>query len=180
MPDPWTDAWAEAEVTGTPGVEVYQTLELIHPAFVDAIEGAFSIRAVAETYVDQKFTLEPGAPLNGGEEVDFKAIPFSSDMPEIVEGKTPECTISVDNVGEELEPYIEAAAQMRADMIAILRQYRDDDRSEPCYGPVFFVIKNVTVTGSTVTGTAKIDDLANRKFPSRFYNLGEYKALTGG
>lgn len=180
MPNPWTAAWEEAEASVAPDVVVYQTVEILHPAFTDLIKGAFSVRAVAETTEDQIFRLENGAPLNGGEDVEFKAIPFTSELPEIVEGKTPECAFSIDNVGEELQPYLEAAAQIRADMICVLRQYRSDDHTEPCFGPMFFVIKNVTVSGAKITGTAKIDDLSNRKFPNRFYNMAEYKALTGG
>lgn len=178
MSDPWTDAWEEAEASVPATVEVFQTLELQHLAFVDVDTGPFSVRAVAGTAFDQMFTIEEGAVLNPGETVAFKAIPFYSEMPEFQEGKTPECSIKIDSVGEEMIPYLEEATKVRSDMIAIFRQYRSDDLTAPCYGPVQFLIKQVTLKSSTIEGTAKIDDLVNRKFPKRVYTYSEYPGLT--
>lgn len=174
--DPWTDAWEEAEASVPPTVLVYDTLELQHSAFIDD-DGPFSVRAVAGDYTDQTFTLEDGATLNGGEAVVFNPIPFYSEFPEVSEGTTPSCKISIDSVGDELIPYLEAATKVRSDMIAIYRQYRSDDTSAPCYGPVQFNIKQATLKGATIEGVAKIDDLANRKFPSRVFQLSEYPGL---
>lgn len=176
MADVWTAAWEEAEASVPPTILVYHTLELQHPAFTDGVT-PFAVRAVAGDYKDQTFTLEVGATLNGGEAVLFKAIPFYSEMPEVSEGKTPEIKITIDSVGEEIIPYLEAATQIRADMISIYRQYRSDDLTAPCYGPVEFLIKQVTLKSSTIEGVAKIDDLVNRKFPSRVYTLTEYPGL---
>lgn len=177
MVDVWTAAWEEAEASVPPTIDVYHTLELQHPAFVDVVTGPFSVRAVAGDYADQTFTIEAGAVLNGGAAVVFKAIPFYSEMPEVQEGQTPSCKITVDSVGDEIIPYLEAATLTRADMVAIYRQYRSDDMTAPCYGPVQFVIKQVTLKSSTIEGIAKIDDLVNRKFPKRVYTLQEYPGL---
>ena len=178
MVNVWTAAWEEAEASVPPTLLVYHTLELQHPAFIDGLT-PFAVRAVAGDYQDQTFTLEVGASLQGGEAVVFKAIPFYSEMPEVSEGKTPEIKIIVDSVGNEIIPYLENATKVRADMIAIYRQYRSDDLTAPCYGPVQFVIKQVTMKSSTLEGMAKIDDLVNRKFPSRVYTLVDYPGLIG-
>lgn len=176
MTDVWTAAWEEAEASTPPTIDVYHTLELQHSAFVDA-GVPFSIRAVAGDYADQDFTLEDGATIDGGATVTFTALPFYTEFPEVAEGTTPSCKISIDSVGDELIPYLEAATKVRSDMIAIYRQYRSDDRSAPCYGPVEFRIKQATLRSSTIEGVCKIDDLANRKFPSRVYQLKEYPGL---
>lgn len=174
--NPWTDAWEEAEASVPPTVDVYCTLELQHLAFVE--DGVpFAVRAVAGSYNDETFTLELGANVNPGEAVVFKAIPFYSERPEIQEGKTPECRITVDSIGDELIPYLEEATKIRSDMVAIYREYRSDDRTAPCYGPCQFLIKQVVLRSSTIEGVAKIDDLVNRKFPSRVYNYDEYPGL---
>lgn len=177
MADVWTDAWEEAEASVPPTVDIYHTLELQHAAFFDLETGPFSVRAVAGDYADQSFTLEDGAVLDGGATVVFSAIPFYSEFPEVSEGTTPTCKITIDCVGDELIPYLEAATLVRSDMIAIYRQYRSDDRTAPCYGPVQFNIKQATLKSSVIEGIAKIDDLANRKFPSRVYRLSEYPGL---
>ena len=180
MPDPWTAAWEEAEVSVPPEVYFYYTLELQHPAFVDLVEGAFAARVVTGTPDDQLLTLEAGAELNGGEEVNFQAVMFWAELPEFAEGKTPESAISIDNVVDVIGPYLEAAVTLRADMKAIYRVWRSDDRDEPCYGPIEFIIKNIQVKGTRLEGTAKIDDLSNKKFPNKVYTFNQFPGLMNG
>jgi hypothetical protein len=177
--EPWTAAWEEAEASNPPGVDIYHTLELLHPAFVD--DGTpFSIRCVNGTPNDQTFTLEDGAPLDGGEAVVFKAIPFEDDPPEFSEGQTPTCKISVDNVGEEVVPYLEEAVQTRADLQAIYRQYRSDDTTGPCYGPIQFVVKKVTLKSTRLEGQAQLKNLSNYKFPNKVFTYDEFPGLANG
>lgn len=178
MSDPFTEAWEEAAATAPPQLTVYVTLELRHDAFVDAEEGPFAIRAVAGVGDPVTLGLEPEAVLNGGEMVEFKAIPFESEPPEYAEGKTPESRVTVDNVARELIPHLEAAVSMRSDMICTYREYRSDDLTSPCFGPVTFRMKRVSVKGVSVTGVARIDDLANRKFPNKVYTLTDYPGLS--
>lgn len=175
--EPWTAAWAEAEATNPPGVDIYHTLELLHPEFVDPIDGPFSVRCVNGTPDDQTFTLEVGAPIDGGLAVVFKAIPFVDELPEYGEGQTPTCQITVDSIGEEIVPYLENAVTVRADLTAIYRQYRSDDRTEPCYGPIRFVIKKVTLSGTTVKGQAQLKNLSNFKFPNKVFTYDEFPGL---
>lgn len=175
MSDPFTDAWAEAEASVAP-VDVFDTLELQHPAFVDD-DGPFAVRAVNGVHDDQQFSLEDDAPMDAGEEVNFQAIPFFAERSEFSEGKTPECKVTIDGVDDEITPYLEDAVTLRADMIAIYRQYRADDLSAPCYGPIQFVLKQVEVSGTAITGTLKIDDLSNRKFPNKVYTYKEFPGL---
>lgn len=179
MSDPWTAAWEEAEASAPPGIKVYDTLELIHPAFIDE-SGPFSVRAVTRVKDDMNFTLEAGAPLNPGQSVVFRAINFFSERPEFAEGVTPQCEVIVDNVGRELMPYLETMVGTRANLTAIYRQYRSDDLTEPCYGPVEFQIKKVTVSMTRVQGTAMLDNLSNTKFPKKLFTLNEYPGLMNG
>ena len=176
MSDPFTEAWEEAEASKPPEVLLYHALELIHPAFVE--DGVpFSVRAVAGISESINFTLEPGAPIDGGLSVEFKPIPFYAEFPEVSEGKTPSSKITVDNVARTVMPYLELAVRMRADMNAIYRQYRSDDLTAPCYGPIQFNVKQVKVTRTKVEGLAQIDDLANRKFPNKVYTINEFPGL---
>jgi len=175
--EPWTAAWEEAEASNPTGLVVYHTIELIHPEFVDDITGPFSVRAVNGTANDQTFTLEAGAPLNGGEAVVFKAIAFTDDLPEFAEGQTPTCTLAVDGVGDEITPYLDAVVSVRADMTCIYRQYRSDDFTEPCFGPVQFVIKKITVKQARLEGTAQLKNLSNLKFPNKVFTYDEFPGL---
>jgi hypothetical protein len=177
MSDPWNAAWLEAEATAPPQLEVFPTLEFRHPVFVDDVTGPFAMRVVALTSVDQTFGIEADGVMDAGTEQLFKAVTFMAERPEFTEGKTPECAITLDNVAREMVPYLEAAVAMRADMEVTYREYRSDDLTAPCYGPVTFTIKKVSVNGTQLKATAKIEDLANRKFPSQVYTTIEYPAL---
>ena len=177
MVDAWTEAWAEAEASVPTEVVYYYTLELQHPAFVDSVEGPFAIRIVTGVYDDVNLTLENTATIDPGKEVEFKAVMFSAEFPEFAEGKTPESAIIIDNVVDYIVPYLANAVLLRADLKAIYRVYRNDDTSEPCYGPVEFVIKNVKQNGTRLEGTAMIDDLANKKFPNKVYTFKEFPGL---
>lgn len=173
MPDPWSAAWEEAEATAPPNVLVHNTLELQHPTFDQPA------RVVAGVPDDMNFTLEAGATPNGGESVLFQACEFWAEYPEVAEGKPPECRVSVDNVARLLVPALNNAVATRADLIAIWRQYRSDDLTEPCFGPVQFNVRRVTMTGTRIQGVARIDDLVNKKFPSRVYTIKDFPGLQG-
>lgn len=178
MTNPWTAAWEEAEASAPPDVIVYPTLELRHPAFVEGSPAqAIAIRVVSGPVDDMQFTIEDGAVMNGGETVTFTAIPFFADRPEFAEGRTPETQVTIDNVAREMVGLLEQAVQIKADLIVAYREYRSDDTSEPCYGPVEFKMRKVVMSGTTLTGIAKLDDLANRKFPWRTYRTSEFPGL---
>jgi hypothetical protein len=172
-----TAAWEEANASVPASVRVYFTLELQHPGFVDEAMSPIPIRCVTGMFEDMQFGIEEGAVFNAGEMATFTAIPFYADFPEFAEGKVPETRITVDNVSRELVPHIERAIQVRADLIAIYREYRSDDLSAPCFGPVEFTVRNITMSGTRIDGMASIDNLANKKFPTRVYTTREYPGL---
>lgn len=175
MSDPWTDAWAEAVAACPTSVLVYETVELQHPAFLEA-GLPIALRFVLDE-VDRTLGIEAGAAFNPGTMQTFHWAAFYSSPPEFAQGKVPECKIIIDNVGRRLQPYLNAAVRVRANLTLIFRQYLSDDVSEPSYGPVEFVVRNVKITGARVEGTAKLEDLANAKFPTRVYTTEEFPNL---
>jgi hypothetical protein len=172
-----TAAWEEAEASVPASVKVHFTLELQHPGFVDDAMNPIPIRCVTDVYEDMAFGIEDGAVFNGGEMALFRAIPFYADFPEFAEGKVPETRVVLDNVSRELVPHIERAVGVRADLVAIYREYRSDDLWAPCFGPVEFIVRNITMSGTRIEGMASIDNLANKKFPTRVYTTREYPGL---
>lgn len=175
MSDSWTDAWAEAVASAPADVDLYVTLELQHPAIQD---GGVSVpvRLVLDD-VDRTLGIEPGAMFNPGTQQVFTHCAFSAGQPEVGVGRTPECSVTIDNVADQLTPYLNAAVEVRADLLLVYREYRSDVLSEPSYGPVEFVLRQVTISGSTVTGKAKLADLANMSFPRRIYRPAEFPGL---
>jgi hypothetical protein len=170
-------AWEEAEATAPPGVTIYATLELQHPSFLDVSSVNIPIRCVTGVADDMSFGIEGGGLFGGGTMQLFQAVPFYAERPEFSEGKAPECQVTIDNIGREVLQYLEAAVSVKADLVVLYREYRSDDLTTPCYGPIKFVMRKVRVTGTTVVGTARLDDLANRRFPYKSYTVSEFPGL---
>lgn len=177
MPSTGTQAWVEAEAGPDPSVVSYWTLEFQHPAFLEAGDPV-PIRIVAEVPDDMEFGIELGATFNAGETATFKAVPFRSELGEVAQGRMPECNITIDNASRFMIPHLQAAVQQRADIVLLLRQYLSSDLSEPAYGPVQYSVTSVMVDGPTVTGVARLSDLANKKFPSLVYTANEFPGLS--
>lgn len=175
MPPTFEDAWAEAEASCTVDQLLFETIELQHPSFVEG-ETTVPLRFVLDVE-PRTLGIEDGATFNGGEMVEFTPIAFQASLPDFAEGQVPSCKIVIDNVGRDLMPHLEAAVQVRADLIVILRRYLEDDVTEPVYGPVEFKVRQVRVTGTRVEGTATLEDLTNMKFPSRVYQRSQFPAL---
>jgi hypothetical protein len=114
---------------------------------------------------------------NGGEVAEFQAVMFQAERPEFSEAKPPECQVIIEGIGEEISPYLEDAVYTRSDLTLIYRQYRSDDLTEPCFGPVEFIVKNVRMSGTRIIGTARLEDLTNRKFPNLVYTYDKYPGL---
>ncbi len=174
MSDPWTDAWAEAVASCPTSTTVYETVELQHPPSRSRIACRPALRAGQR---GSRARHRGGRGLQSGEHADLHAYQLLAAQPEFAQGKVPECKITIDNVGRQLMPYLNAAVRVRADLVLVYRQYRSDDVTEACYGPVSFVVRNVRITGARVEGTAKLADLANAKFPTRAYTTAEFPAL---
>ncbi len=175
MADPWTSAWAEAEAACPIDVMTFLTVELQHPAFLEA-GSPIALRFVLDA-VDRSLGIEAGATFNPSTMQTFSAMTFESTRPDFEQGKVPECKVTFDGVGRQLMPYLNDAITVRADLTLLYREYRSDDVSAPCYGPVEFIVRNTRITGSRVEGTAKLADLANTKFPRRVYTRAEFPAL---
>ena len=173
----FSDAWREARTAAAaPGLLEYATIELRHAAFIQD-GAAYAIRLVRDVVDDMTFTLEDGAALDPGAAVSFKARQFEDIITPFQEGQVPSCRVSIDNVGRELLPSLEAAAQMRADLVLTYRLYRSDDLSAPYHGPFDYVLRQVSIRGTRVEGNAVIDNLDNRKFPSRVATLALFAGL---
>jgi hypothetical protein len=180
MTERWTEAWAEAQASVPANIVELFCIELIHPAFVDAeTDQQLAIRAVNDMQ-DHDLPLEETAYLDPGETVTFKAVPFKIFWPEIEEGTVPELTLSIDNVGREIMPYVEAATRVNAPLLVIARVYLLDMATgiaSAGIDPIEFKLRSVTITETTVEGKASPGDLANLRGMALVYDLQNYPGL---
>lgn len=169
-------AWEEAEASCTTEYDVYYTLELQHPAIQDGEGNEVPARLVHDV-MPRTLGIEASALFTPGTIATFAPSSFTSPFAELAQGQIPQAQISIDNVARELTAYLEAAVGFNADLKAIYREYRDDDPSEPIYGPVEFLISSARVVGASVTGVARLSNLANKKFPRRVYTRAAFAGL---
>jgi len=167
------EALLEAYASCPPSSRVYFTLEIWQSSF------DVPARVVANVGEDMDFGIEAGAPFNAGETVTFLACPFSAEYPEQREGQPPSTKIKIDNVNRELVPKIRAALGTRQYIQILYREYLGSDLSEPAYGPIEFLLSNVVMTGASLTGTAMVKNLQNKRFPrlDKNYSYTQFPSL---
>ncbi|WP_316214290.1 DUF1833 family protein [Bradyrhizobium sp. SZCCHNR2032] len=168
-----SEAMLEAYASCPPSARIYFTLELWHPSFAQAA------RVVANVGDDMSLGIEAGAPRDGGAMVTFIACPFQADYPEQREGQPPTAKISIDNVARDLVPQIRAALGIRAYIDVLYREYLGSDLTGPAYGPVQFELRNIQMTGTTLTGTVMVRNLQNKRFPrlDKNYTYQQFPSL---
>ena len=153
------EALLEAYASCPPSARIYFTLEIWQASFAQAA------RVVANVGNDQYFGLEATAPRNPGQTVLFLACPFSAEYPEQREGQPPSTKIKIDNVNRELVPLIRTALGTRQYIDILYREYLGSDLTQPAYGPIEFQLANVQMVGVSLTGTAVVKNLQNKRFP---------------
>jgi Domain of unknown function (DUF1833) len=167
------EALLEAYASCPPSARVYHTLEIWQASF------AHAARVVANVGDDMIFGIEASAPRDAGAMVTFIACPFQADYPEQRDGQPPSTKIKVDNVNRELVPQIRAALGTRQYIQILYREYLGSDLTEPAYGPIEFELRNVQMVGASLTGTAMVRNLQNRRFPriNRNYDYVQFPSL---
>jgi hypothetical protein len=166
-------ALMEAYASAPPSQRIYETLEIDHPSFA---EPAYIVANVGS---DQEFGIEAGAAHNAGSMVLFLACPLKSPWPEQREGQPPSATVEIDNVSRELMPKIRAALGIRAYITVIFRQYLDSDLTEPAFGPIEYILKDVVATGTKLSGMVMVKNLSNKRFPAltKNYSYTQFPSL---
>lgn len=175
MPISFTQGWAEAAATADAAHVSLVTLEIHHSQFIEDGQPA-PIRAVMNTE-DMIFRLDEEAPLNAGERVLFRAIPFGIDYPRI--GKmSVEAPIWIDNVNREVARYLEPATKVNESVKVIFRGYLSSYPDTVGHGPFRLLLRNVKRKGSRLTGTLTMADPTKLQVMREVYDTQRFPALT--
>lgn len=168
-----SEALLEAYSSCPPSARIYHTLEIWQSSF-DA-----PARVVANVGSDMSFGIEASAPRDASSTVTFLACPFEATYPEQREGQPPTSQIKIDNVNRELVPKIRTALGTREYVQILYREYLASDLTEPAYGPVEFQLANIVMVGTSLTGTAMVKNLQNKRFPriSKNYDYNQFPSL---
>lgn len=156
---------------------ILDTLELRHPAFVDD-EGRPAAARIVRGFENLFATLEADAPMDPGRTVEFVAMPFDFKLPGFEEGRVPELGITLDNIGRELQGWLEAASSSPQVLEATYRPYLVSDLSGPQMDPpIHMLVTEVSSDVFQIRLKASMDDVNNWAFPHRVYQPSEFPGL---
>ena len=174
MPVAATHAWEEAAATVDTQQRVLVTLEILHSTFVE--NGAPAPVRVVSNTEDITATLDGAAPLNAGEQVTFKAIPFGVEYPRISQLGV-EAPIWIDNVGREVAKYLEAASKLNEEVIVIFRGYLLSDLTTVGHGPFRLLLRSVKRKSVRLEGSLTIADPTKLRVMREIYDSARFPAL---
>ena len=169
-----TAAWEEAAATVDSTERMLVSLEIMHSVMVEDGRPA-PIRAVQNTE-DMTFRLEEGAPLDAGERVLFKAVPFGIEYPRIGKLGT-EAPIWIDNVNREVARYLEPATRLNESVVVIFRGYLRSDPDTVGHGPFRLLLRSVKRKGAKLEGTLTIADPTKLRVMREIYDNARFPAL---
>ncbi|MEQ4619072.1 MAG: DUF1833 family protein [Corticimicrobacter sp.] len=156
---------------------IFDTLEVRHSAFRDDAGQPTAIRIVIG-YEDITARLEGDAVLHPGEYVGFVAGAFRFKLPGFEEGQVPAMQITIDGVTREVVGHIESAINEPEPIYVTYRPYLSTDLSKPQMDPpITMELTKVTVTGTSVSGTASLSDVHNWAFPYEKYMAARFPGL---
>jgi len=156
---------------------VFDTLEFHHPLFVDEFGVRTAVRVVRDTQTWQ-FCLEPSAPLDGGQYVDFLPVPFDFTQPGYAEDQVPTLQFSISNVSRLVTRYLELAIAQTTPITLIYRNYLQSDLSGPQIDPVVtMTLSSADASTMQITGTATLSDVHNWPFPGKKYTPERFPGL---
>ena len=179
MTDPWDAALAEAYASAPADVIILDTLELRHPALVDADENPSPIRIVRD-HRNWDLQLEAGAPLNGGQLVTFVKLGFDVDLPDSTEA-APAARLSLNAVNREVIEAAEQIVTIRAPVDVTYRAYIAPPEGDPAPEPSWVIdglkLRVAEADLMRMSGLLTFDQLANRAFPALVYRRKEFPGL---
>ena len=173
-----SQAMAESYTSSQVGDVALFTLEIHHPDFRDKFGNVTAARFVND-WVDHTLTLETDAPINAGEAIVFKGMPFKAELPDETDSGAPSAiNIEIENVSRDVTLLLDQAIASMVPIEMIIREYMSSDKSAPHKLPVIkMILSNVVVTSGTMSAQAKFGNLTNRRFPGVRYTRQTHPGL---
>ncbi len=148
----------EVYSSGGPSI-ILETLELNHHTFPNVLR-------IVRDHIDHDLGLE-----NSGPTVTFTSKSFSVVPPKKTEKGIQTLQIQIDNVDKVMIDLMEATQDgTNTPIDVIYRVYLSTNKTEPQDDPIALSLFNITVSNDRAIGTARRDDIINRKFPSIVYD----------
>ncbi len=181
MPDPSiSDALAEAAALAPADELIHHTIELRHPSFIDEAGNPDSIWVVQGTE-DLQAPIEAGAPVRGGQTVNFTAFAFSFALAGVEESVTAEIDVTLDGVTREVIEHLDAAMESNDPIVMVYRVYLDSDLADgpQRLPPDQYELSEVHCTATSVKAKARVGIDLRGQFPRKLYTAQNFPGLVG-
>lgn len=180
MTDPaYSEAIREAYALAPVNDDVVHTLEIRHPSFVNAY-GLPDSAWVVLNGKDLVATLEPGAPVRGGEAVTFRGVYFELTFPPIENAPSPEMELAIDAVTREIFQNLDLAVKSRTKIVACYRVYLASNLTVPQrLPPDEFTLSNAEGDAYALRARARVPVDLRATFPRTLYTAPEFPGLLG-
>lgn len=174
-----SDALKQAITHAESSDPILVTLSMYNATFVDGNGNPTELRIVRD-FQDLLATLEAGAPLNGGQQVTFTALPFELVRPSEKDGGSPpEITLRIDGVSRQVLNYLKQTMGSLNVTTVTLREYLTSDTSAPHTDPPL----TLELTGAEahvdyVEAKASFGRIADTRFPADIFDNKRFPGLS--
>lgn len=108
----------------------------------------------------------------------FEPAGFQFALPPSNEDGFQSLNLAIDNIGQRVTDFLEAAKSSRVPVEIIYRPFLSDDLTQSQMNPpLVLYLKDVKVNAMQVTGRATFMDITNKKFPSEQYSTERFPSL---
>ena len=164
-------AYASADINKLP----LQTIELLHPTFVDHAGDKDAIRYVSSQNITRSVLclLEASAPVDGGQMVQFDPAPIAIKRPEKSNKGYADLSITVGVTSLEIEQALDAVSEHSDPLRCYWRVYVLNPETGQIDGPqnppFEWTLYSSTTKRGELSATASLADIVNRPFPYFLY-----------
>jgi Domain of unknown function (DUF1833) len=162
-------AWASAPA----GVDLWPTLTLEHPQWVNSGHGPYYLTSAPVAFTAQLETA-------GNPTVTFIPFPFSVVLPTVDGAGQQDLQITLTNADRQIADAIQAAhVDPRIRIQATYRLYLSSlgSTQTPQAPPLVLAFDAITITEEAVSGVAGRSDVLNRRFPGLWYDVAHFPGL---
>lgn len=164
-------AYASADVNKIP----IQTIELLHPTFVDLASDEDTIRYVSSQNITKPVLcrLEDSAPVDAGKIVQFDPAPIAIKRPEKSNKGYADLSITIGVTSLEIEQALDAVSEHSDPLRCYYRVYvlnpETGEIDGPQNQPFEWTLYGSTTKRGELSATASLADIVNRPFPYFLY-----------
>lgn len=186
-PDPLlSEALSEAYASAPADRMVFDTLSITFEGMVDGngdpTEAYFYLGTEGDRRADNQvplkdFKIEDDAEIAAGETVEFVALPFDVQLPDVTSDGDAKGKLVLDGVSKEVSSRLLFAINAGGGVRVTYRAYLEGSETDGPEKIIKFDLGNVSINSTTVSGDIVVPNRAQRRFPRELYDRIRFPSL---